>query len=93
VNPKYVTLTADTETAVTLDGNFGQVEVALISGAAVVYFNTTDTPIGPVAGNMDGNHALTAALAAKTVTDGTGGAASKVRLRSAGTPTISVAGR
>ena len=92
MNPRYVTLSADTETVVTLDTNYGQVEVAMISGSAVVYFNTTDTPIGAVAGNMDGNHAVTAALPAKVVTDGTGGTASKVRLRSAGTPTVQVAG-
>lgn len=91
-NPKFVTLTADTESVVTLDYNYSQVEVALISGAATTYFNTADVPIGTVAGSVDGNHALTSTLVAKVVLDLTSGAASKVRLRSAGTPTVQVTG-
>lgn len=91
-NPVFVTLVADTENVLTLDNNYGQVEVALISGAATTYFNTADVAIGAVAGNMNGNHALTTTLVAKTVQDQTGGAATKVRLRSAGTPTVQVLG-
>jgi hypothetical protein len=91
-NPKFVTLVADTEQTVTLDSNYAQVEVALISGPATTYFNTTDTTIGTVSGAMDGNHALTTTLVAKVVQDGTGGTASKVHLRSAGTPTVQVLG-
>jgi hypothetical protein len=91
-NPKFVTLSVDVEQTITLDSNYSQVEVALISGAATTYFNTTDTTIGSVSGTMDGNHALTTTLVAKVVQDGTGGAASKVHLRSAGTPTVQVLG-
>lgn len=91
-NPQYRQLTADTEASVDLGTNCGLVEVAIIAGTGTVYFNTTDTAIGPVAGNMDGNHAISATLPAKIVADGTSGASSKVRLRSSGTPTVSVCG-
>lgn len=92
-NPVYATLTADVETVLTLDANYGQIEVALISGAALTCFNATDTAITTVAGGpVNGNHVLTTTLPAKVVVDGTGGAVSKVHLRSAGTPVVSVMG-
>ena len=91
--PLNRTLTADTELVITLDSNCGQIEVALIAGAATTYFNTTDTPIPAISGNMDGNHVLTTSLLAKVVPDGTAGAVSKVRLRSTGTPTVAVVGQ
>lgn len=91
-NPKYVTLVADTESVVTTDDNFGQIEVTIVANPALTYFNTKDAAIGPVAGSMDGNHALSSTLIAKVVRDETGGTASKVRIRSAGTPTVQVLG-
>lgn len=91
-NPVHRTLVADTELTVTLEGNYGAVEVALVSGAATTYFNTANVVVGPVAGAQDGNHVVTAALPVKTVQDATAGAASIVRLRSVGTPTVTVTG-
>lgn len=91
-NPKHVTLQADTEAAVTLDVNYGRVEITVVANPAVIYFNTGDVAIGAVAGNMDGHQVIPAALCVKTVADETSGAVSKVRVRSAGTPTISVRG-
>lgn len=92
-NPVYVTLVADTEATPTLDANYAYVEVALVSGAATTYFNTSDTPITTVAGGpVAGNHVLTTTLPAKLVPDMTGGQASKVRLRSTGAPTVQLWG-
>lgn len=91
-NPRFQTLSTDTDTTVTLDANYGQVEVTLVTNPATTYFNATGTAIGPVAGSMDGNHVLTATLIAKVVTDGTAGTNTVVHLRSAGTPTVQVLG-
>jgi hypothetical protein len=91
-NPLHRTLTADTELRLPLDGNYGKVEVALVANAATTYFNTSDTPIGAVAGNMDGNHVVTSVVPTRIVLDATAGANSVVRVRSAGTPTITVTG-
>ncbi len=90
-NPKVVTLVADTDTTVTLDSNAGYVEVALIANAATTVFNTRNAAIAS-ATPADGNHTLTSSLPAKIVADETAGAASIVRLRSSGTPTVSVCG-
>lgn len=91
-NPIHRTLSADTELVLPLEANYGEVEVVIVGNAATTYFNTSNTPIGPVAGDMDGNHVLTAALLGKQVQDRTGGASSTLRIRSAGTPTITVTG-
>ncbi len=91
-NPQIFTLQADTEKVFTLDLNYGEVRVTVIANPAVIYFNTSDAPIGPVSGSMDGNEALPAALCSRVVRDQTSGAVSKVRVRSAGTPTICVGG-
>jgi hypothetical protein len=91
-NPLHRTLTADAELVLPLDSNFGEVEVVITANAATTYFNTSNTAIGPVAGNMDGNHVLTTTLLGKTVQDKTGGGVSTLRIRSAGTPTITVTG-
>jgi hypothetical protein len=91
-NPKYVTLAANVESVVTLDANFGSIEVALVANADLTCFNTTGTPIGSVSGPVDGCHTLTSSLPAKVVADGTAGQASVVRLRSVGTPTVQVCG-
>lgn len=90
-NPRVVTLVADTDTTVTLDANYGAVEVTLLSGAATTVFNTGGVAIGS-ATPADGNHTLTTTLLSKVVPDTTSGAASVVHLRSAGTPTVAVFG-
>lgn len=92
VSPAHVTLSADTETELVLDRNYGEVEVTLTENPARTFFNATDTPIGTVGGNMDGNHILTSTLVSKVVADGTAGSVTKVRLRSVGTPTVQVMG-
>lgn len=91
-NPQIFTLSADTEKTFTLDANYGEVRVTVIANPAVIYFNTSDTAIGSIVGNMDGNEPLPAVLCSRVVKDQTLGAVSKVRVRSAGTPTISVGG-
>lgn len=91
-NPQFFTLSADTEKVFTLDTNFGQVEVALVANPANTSFNATNTPIASVAGGpVDGHHLLTSTLLAKVVRDETSGA-TVVRVRSSGTPTVSVLG-
>lgn len=91
-NPQHFTLSADTEHVFTLDANYGEIRVSMLASPAVTYFNTTDTAIGAVSGSMDGNEMLPAVLCSRVVRDGTSGAISKVRVRSTGTPTISVGG-
>lgn len=91
-NSQIFTLVADTEKIFTLDANYGRVEITVVANPAVIYFNVKDAAIGAVAGSMDGNQVLPAVLCAKTVLDETSGVVSKVRVRSAGTPTISVRG-
>jgi hypothetical protein len=94
-NPQHFVLSADTEKVFTLDANFGRIEITQVANPAVVYFNATNTEIGTVAGavaTMNGNQVLPAVLCSKTVLDETAGGVSVVRVRSAGTPTISVRG-
>ncbi|HLL69012.1 MAG TPA: hypothetical protein VK453_25355 [Micromonosporaceae bacterium] len=91
-NPQHFTLVADTEKVFTLDQNYGQVRITVLANPAIIYFNAADAAIGPVAGSMDGNEALPAVLCSRVVADRTSGTVSKVRVRSAGTPTISVSG-
>ena len=89
-NPRVVTLVADTDTTVTLDANYGAVEVTLIANAAVTVFNATGLAI-PSATPADGVHTLSATLPAKVVPDLTTGN-TVVHLRSAGSPTVQVCG-
>lgn len=91
-NPSYSVLVADTDTVITLDGNYGQVEVALVANAANTWFNATGSAIPAVASPQDGNHILTTTLVAKVVRDQSPGATTVVHLRSSGTPTVSVLG-
>jgi hypothetical protein len=90
-NPRIVTLVADTDTPITLDQNFGAVEVALIANAATTLFNARGAAIASSTPG-DGHHVLTVTLPAKVVPDETGGQATVVHLRSSGTPTLLVAG-
>ncbi len=75
----------------TLDANYGAVEVTLVANPATTYFNARGVAIGAVAGTQDGNHMLSATLLSKTVKDDTTGN-TIVHLRSSGTPTVQVAG-
>lgn len=90
-NPLVVTLSADVDTTLVLDQNFGAVEVALIANAATTVFNANGSAIGS-ATPASGVHTLTTTLPAKTVVDSTSGTATVVHLRSAGTPTVQVYG-
>lgn len=90
-NPRVTTLVADTDTVVTLDANYGTVEVTLIANAATTQFNASGTAISSST-LTDGNHILTTTLVSKTVADATSGAVSVVHLRSSGTPTVAVYG-
>lgn len=94
-NPQHVVLSSDTQQIITLDANYGQVEITVVANPAVIFFNVKDEAIGTVAGavdTMDGHQVGPAALWSKIVRDETSGTVSKVRLRSAGTPTVSVRG-
>lgn len=91
-NPQHFTLVADTEKVFTLDGDYSEVRITVVANPAVIYFNTSDVAIGTVAGSMDGNDVIPAVICSRTVKDWTSGTATKVRVRSAGTPTISVLG-
>lgn len=91
-SPAYVTLVADTDTPVELDGNFGAVEVTLVANAATTYFNAKGNTVPAVASSQNGNHMLTTTLLSKVVRDETSGN-TVVHLRSSGTPTVCVAGQ
>lgn len=92
VSPAYVTLVADTDATVTLDSNYGQVEVALVANAANTWFNALGNTVPAVASAQDGNHVLTTTLLAKVIRDQSPGNVTVVHLRSSGTPTVSVLG-
>lgn len=90
-NPKIITLVADTDTTCTLDVNYAEVRVTVISNPAVVQFNTAGTAIASST-LTDGNEVLPAVLCSRVVADKTSGAASVVHLRSTGTPTLCIGG-
>ncbi|MFI7073569.1 hypothetical protein [Micromonospora sediminicola] len=83
---QHYTLAANTEKTFTFDGNYGWVEVLNVDGAAAVYF-TTDNTAATVGG--DGCYVLPAAISSLEVRDATTGN-TVVRVKSAGTPTVSV---
>ena len=87
VSPQHATLTATVEKTFTFDSNAAWVEVTNVDGAAPVYFtvNNTSAVVG-----QDGCHVLPAAICSMEIPDGTAGANSIVRVRSAGTPQVSV---
>lgn len=91
-NPVYRTLVADTDTPVTLDANYGYVEVTLVANAAATYANAAGVAIGPIATPPDGAHLLNATLLSKVIRDETAGISTVVHLRSSGTPTVQVCG-
>jgi hypothetical protein len=90
--PQHFTLVADTEKIFTLDQNCANIRIVVVANPAVIYFNTKDTAIPAVASNQDGNQVIPGVLAVAEVADETSGNTSKVRMRSAGTPTVMVTG-
>lgn len=89
VSPQHVTLSADAQTTLTFGEGYSRYRVTVLANPAVVYFNAKDVAIGAVSGNMDGNDVIPAVLASFEGPIKMSGVA-KVRLRSAGTPTVSV---
>lgn len=87
-SPAHVTLVANTVSTVTLDGNYNQVEVLNVDGAAAIYF-TVDGADPTVEGN--GCHVLPAAIGGLTA-DAPAYAPPVVKLISIGTPKVSVRG-
>ncbi|MFC0504230.1 hypothetical protein [Micromonospora costi] len=87
VSPQHFTLTANVEKTFTFDVNGATVEVTNLDGAAEVYFTVNNTPA--VVG-QDGCHVLPAAICSMELPDETKGVNSVVRVRSAGTPKVSV---
>ena len=88
---RHITLTANTVSTVTLDGDYNNVEVLNVSGAAAVYF-TVNGATPTVKGN--GTVVLPAAIGALALPlfdNGTSGATT-VRLISTGTPDVAVRG-
>ncbi|WP_431728586.1 hypothetical protein [Verrucosispora sp. TAA-831] len=86
-SPQHVTLVANVERILTFDINAGRVEITNLDGVGEVYFTVDNTPVTVGA---DGCHVLPAAICSLELADGTSGANSIVRLRSAGTPRVSV---
>jgi hypothetical protein len=82
-------LTADTVATVTLDGNFGRIEVLNRDGSAEVYFTTDNSDPVVLGAN---SHVLPAAIGAVEVADDTSGSSSIVKMISTGTPAVSVRG-
>lgn len=87
---QHATLVANTEAVITFTKNFGKVRVTQVANPALTYCNAKDTAIGSVVGDMTGNDVLPGVLCSLEMDDETGGVATKVRVRSVGTPTISV---
>jgi hypothetical protein len=90
--PQHFTLVADTEKVFTLNQNCGIIRIVVVANPAVIYFNTRDVAVPAVASSQDGNQAIPAVLAVVEVEDETAGASTKIRMRSAGTPTVMVTG-
>lgn len=86
VSPQHATLTANVELPLTFDFNAGMVEVTNIDGTAEVYFTVDNTPVTVGA---NGCHVLPAAVCSMELPDRTTGN-TIVRVRSAGTPRVSV---
>lgn len=90
---QHVTLVADTESVLTFTQNGGQVRVTVVANPALIYVNAKDTAIptaGGALGTLANNLAIPAVLCSRAFPDETAGALTKVRLRSLGTPTVSV---
>jgi hypothetical protein len=88
LNPQHLTLTANMAATVTLDSNYGRVEILNVDGAAAVY--VSNNGVAPTVGG-DGFHVLPAVIGALELDDKTNGD-TVVKLISAGTPKVSVRG-
>lgn len=86
VSPQHVTLAANVEQVLTFDVNASRVEVTNLDGAGEVYVTVDNTP-AVVGGN--GCHVLPAVICSLELADAIAGNA-VVRLRSAGSPRVSV---
>lgn len=93
VSIDHVTLTANTVATVDLTGPGNKVSVVIIDNASPVYFNVS-TVANPAANPTVGGddiHSVPNAVGAYKIVRGTGsGADTRVKLISAGTPTIAV---
>ena len=89
VSPQHVTLAANVEKVLTFGEGASNYRIVVVANPAVVYFNAKDAAIGSVPGDMDGNEVIPAVLASFEGTFRQSGTA-KIRLRSAGTPTVAV---
>lgn len=87
VSPQHATLTANVEKVFTFDVNAQSVEVTNLDGSSAVYFTVDNSPA--VVG-ADGCHVLPAAICSLELPDGIRGDVAIVRVRSAGTPAVSV---
>lgn len=85
-SPQHLTLTANVEAVLTFDINAGKVEILNLDGTAEVYVSVDNTPVTIGA---NGFHVLPAAISSLELDDKTTGN-TVVRLRSAGTPRMSV---
>lgn len=94
-NPVHAQLVADVELILTLDENYSNIQVTVTSGPALIYWNSRDAAVPTVAGtlaSLAGHDTIPAVLCSVIARDGLAGQVSKVRLRSAGTPTVTVKG-
>ncbi len=87
-SPRHLTLTANQVTTVTLNDNYGRVEVVNRDGNFEVFFTTDGTAPGIAA---NGSHILPAAIGSVEVADETDGN-SVVKLISTGAAAVSVRG-
>lgn len=87
-SPQTVTLVANTVRTVTLDKDYGEVEVSIVNNPAMLWWRADGQ--NPVA-MADGCQVLPAVLSFATARPGTSGP-TVVKLLSTGTPTVSVRG-
>lgn len=87
-SPQHATLVANTTTTLTFDATYRRVEVLSVDGAAEVYVTTDGTD--PTVGGT-GCHVLPAVISSMEVPVRTWGD-TVVKLKSAGTPKVSVRG-
>lgn len=92
VDPQHATLAADVEQTFTLASNYGRVRIIVAANPAVIYVNTRGVAVPAVASDQSGNHLIPPVICVVELPDETTSATTVVRVRSVGTPTISVVG-
>lgn len=90
MDSEHITLTASTVATVTLDADYDNLEVVNVDGTAAVYFLVNPGVTNPTVAGA-GTIVLPAAIGAIELQP-TGGAATVVKLISAGTPKVAVRG-